>query len=94
MRWGGFALGVATGLGAALAATMSSRSTRPIAKKMVRAGVEGYIATRASVMRWAEDVEDMVAEVMHEMGETEPPTPPPVAAKGRKGKDKGNVAAE
>lgn len=65
----GFFVGLAVGVGAALIGPSYWRSARPAAKKAVRAGVEGYIVARHAVARMAEEVEDLIAEVSHEMVE-------------------------
>ncbi|OCC25029.1 hypothetical protein MB02_06235 [Croceicoccus estronivorus] len=66
---GGFLVGLAIGAGAALAGPTFWRSARPAAKKAMRAGFEGYIVARQAAARMAEEVEDLIAEVSHEMTE-------------------------
>lgn len=66
---GGFFLGIAVGLGAALTGPGIWRSGRPAAKKALRAGLEGYVVARRKAARVAEELEDLVAEVAHEMKE-------------------------
>lgn len=67
---GGFLVGLAIGAGAALAGPAFWRSARPAAKKAMRAGFEGYVVARQAAARMAEEIEDLVAEVSHEMTET------------------------
>lgn len=66
---GGFLWGLAVGAGAALAGPGLWASGRPAAKRALRAGIMGYIAARRMATRMAEEVEDLVAEVAHEMKE-------------------------
>lgn len=65
----GFFIGLAVGAGAALTGQSYWRVARPAAKKAIRAGIEGYIVARRNLARMAEEVEDLVAEVSHEMAE-------------------------
>lgn len=65
----GFFLGLAVGVGAAVGGQSYWRVARPAAKKALRAGIEGYIVARRGLARMAEEVEDLVAEVSHEMAE-------------------------
>lgn len=64
---GGFFWGIALGAGAALAGPAAWRSGRPVAKRALRAGVEGYVAARRLAARMGEEIEDLVAEVAHDM---------------------------
>ena len=66
---GGFFVGLAVGAGAALVGPAYWRVARPAAKKAMRAGVEGYIVARRGLARMTEEVEDLIAEVSHEMAE-------------------------
>jgi len=70
---GGLLLGVAVGVGAAIVAPAVWRVMRPTAKSALRAGLTGYGAARVAAARAGEEVEDLVAEVVHEM-ETEAET--------------------
>lgn len=65
----GFFWGLALGAGAALAGPGLWRSGRPAAKKALRAGLEGYVTARRMSARMIEEVEDLVAEVAHDMKE-------------------------
>lgn len=73
----GFLLGVAAGVGAAWAGPSVWRATRPLAKSALRSGLEGYAKARVASARLAEEVEDLVAEVAHEMASAveQPPAP-------------------
>ena len=66
---GGFLAGLALGVGAALVGPAFWRSARPTAKKAMRAGFEGYIVARRAMAQMTEEIEDLVAEVSHEMME-------------------------
>jgi hypothetical protein len=66
---GSFFWGLAIGVGAAVAGPGFWRSGRPAAKKALRAGLEGYVVARRAAARMVEEVEDLVAEVAHEMKE-------------------------
>lgn len=66
---GGFFVGLAVGIGGALIAPAYWRSGRPLAKKALRAGVEGYVVARRTTARFTEEIEDLIAEVTHEMHE-------------------------
>ena len=68
---GGFLVGVALGAGAAVVGPVVWRTARPYAKSALRAGLEGYAAARVAAARMGEEVEDLVAEVLHEMTEAE-----------------------
>ncbi len=63
----GFLFGVAVGVGAAWAGPSVWRATRPLAKSALRSSLEGYAKARVTSARLAEEVEDLVAEVAHEM---------------------------
>lgn len=64
-----FFLGVAIGVGAALFGPALWKSGRPAIKGAVRAGIEGYGVARIKAAQFAEEVEDLIAEVAHEMHE-------------------------
>ncbi|MFS8038647.1 hypothetical protein ACI7BZ_17105 [Xanthobacter sp. AM11] len=64
---GGFLIGVAVGIGAAVVGPTLWRLARPAAKDAVKAGVAGYGAARVALARAAEEVEDLVAEAGHEL---------------------------
>jgi len=64
---GSLLIGIAIGAGAALFGPGLWRSGRPAIKQAVRAGLEGYGQARVTAMRMAEEIEDLVAEVTHEM---------------------------
>ena len=66
---GGFFLGLAIGAGAALVGPNWWRSARPTAKKAMRAGFEGYVVARQAMAKMAEEIEDLAAEVSHEMAQ-------------------------
>ena len=66
---GGFFVGLAIGAGAALLGPNWWRSARPTAKKAMRAGFEGYVVARQAMARMAEEIEDLAAEVSHEMAQ-------------------------
>lgn len=63
----GVLLGAALGTGAALLGPLMWRAGRPLAKSALRAGIEGFGAARVAAARIGEEVEDLVAEVRHEM---------------------------
>lgn len=63
----GFLIGLAVGVGAAVLGPYAWRTGRPAAKAAMRAGIEGYVVARGAAARFAEDVEDLAAEVRHEM---------------------------
>lgn len=65
----GFLIGVAVGVGAAVFGPMAWRSARPFAKSALRAGIEGYAAARVAAARVGEEIEDLAAEVKHEIKE-------------------------
>lgn len=65
----GFFMGLAVGAGAALAGPSYWRVVRPAAKKAMRAGIEGYIVAQRALARMSEEVEDLIAEVSHEMAQ-------------------------
>lgn len=70
LHWrSGFLIGIAVGAGVALFGPMVWRSARPVAKSALRAGVEGYATAKIAAARIGEEVEDLAAEVMHEMNE-------------------------
>ncbi|MFG1359602.1 DUF5132 domain-containing protein [Xanthobacter pseudotagetidis] len=66
---GGFLLGLAVGIGAAVIGPALWRLARPAAKDAIKAGVAGYGAARVALARAGEEVEDLVAEAAHEMKE-------------------------
>jgi hypothetical protein len=66
---GGLLLGVALGAGAAIVGPAVWRTARPYAKSALRSGIEGLAAARVAAARVGEEVEDLVAEVMHEISE-------------------------
>ena len=66
---GGLLVGVAVGVGAAIVAPAVWRIMRPTAKSALRAGLAGYGAARTAAARAGEEVEDLVAEVVHELDE-------------------------
>lgn len=66
---GNFFLGFAFGAGAMLFGPSLWTSGRPAIKGAVRAGIEGYGVARVKAAQFAEEVEDLVAEVAHEMQE-------------------------
>lgn len=66
---GGFLLGLAVGVGAAVIGPALWRLARPAAKDAIKAGVAGYGAARVALARAGEEVEDLVAEATHEMKE-------------------------
>lgn len=75
---GSFFWGMVVGASGALLGSIPWETTRPAAKRALRAGLAGYAAVRGGAARFAEDVEDLVAEVAHEMKQT----PVPEAASG------------
>jgi len=72
-------LGVAAGIGAALAAPILLpavvRVARPLLKGAMRAGIVFYDRGRETVAEVREQMEDMAAEVRAEMDHAEPATP-------------------
>ncbi|WP_084653305.1 MULTISPECIES: DUF5132 domain-containing protein [Sphingomonadales] len=70
---GSFFWGMVVGAGGTLVASIPWETTRPAAKRALRAGLAGYAAVRGAAARFAEDVEDLVAEVAHEMKQTPAP---------------------
>jgi hypothetical protein len=70
MLRGGFLLGLAVGVGAAVVGPTLWRLARPAAKDAIKAGVAGYGAARVALARAGEEVEDLMAEAAHEMKET------------------------
>ena len=77
----GLLVGLVVGAGAALVGTDRWQSARPIAKGLIRMGLAGFAAARRAATRAAEDLEDLVAETMHEMNE-EDAAPAPRGANG------------
>jgi len=69
MMRGNLLLGMAIGVGAALVGPKLWETNRETIKKAMRAGLEGYGAARVAAARFGEEVEDLVAEVLHEMKE-------------------------
>lgn len=69
MLRGGFLLGLAVGVGAAVVGPTLWRLARPAAKDAIKAGVAGYGAARVALARAGEEVEDLMAEAAHEMKE-------------------------
>lgn len=67
---GGFLIGLAVGVGAAVIGPTLWRLARPAAKDAIKAGVAGYGAARVALARASEEVEDLVAEATHEIKET------------------------
>lgn len=63
---GGLLLGAAIGVGVAFVGPMLWRAARPAAKQALRAGLLGFAQARAAAGRMGEEVEDLVAEVIHE----------------------------
>jgi hypothetical protein len=61
---GSFLVGLAVG---AVVAGGHARGARPLAKLAIRVGVEGYDRARRAAAALAEDVEDLIAETVHEM---------------------------
>lgn len=66
---GNFLLGVLIGAVAVRFGPELRRDGRPLVKAGLKAGVEGYLAARRAMIRLAEDVEDLVAEVGAELAE-------------------------
>ena len=64
---GNFFLGAAVGAGAVLFGPTLWKSGRPAIKSAVRAGIEGYGVARIKAAQFAEEVEDLVAEVVYEL---------------------------
>lgn len=61
---GSFLVGLAVG---AVVAAGGGRGARPFAKAALRAGITGYGQARRAAAAFAEDVEDLIAETVHEM---------------------------
>ena len=74
---GNLFLGIAIGAGAAVFGPSLWKSGRPAIKGAVRAGIEGYGIARIKAAQFAEEVEDLVAEVAHEMQEAAAEAAPP-----------------
>jgi hypothetical protein len=66
---GNFLLGLLVGAAAARFGPELWRNGRPLAKAGLKAGVEGYIVARRATIRFAEEVEDLIAEVATEFEE-------------------------
>lgn len=73
---GNLFLGIAIGAGAALFGPSLWKSGRPAIKGAVRAGMEGYGVARVKAAQFAEEVEDLIAEVAHEMQDILPEVSP------------------
>lgn len=69
---GGLLLGAAVGAGAALLGPLTWRAARPLAKTALRAGIKGLGAARVAAAQIGEEVEDLVAEVQHELDQAAP----------------------
>jgi hypothetical protein len=66
---GGFLIGVAVGVGVVMFGPSIWRNSRPLAKTALRTGIQGVAAARVAAARLGEEVEDLIAEVMHETDE-------------------------
>lgn len=66
---GNFLVGVAVGAAAVWFGAGFGRSSRPLAKSAIRAGILAYLEARGAVARFGEEVEDLIAETMNEMAE-------------------------
>lgn len=67
----GLAAGAALGVGAAVVAPAAFRILRPGFKTALKAGFAGLSAARVAVMKAGEHVEDLLAEVAHELVQEE-----------------------
>lgn len=67
----GLALAATLGAGAVLAGPVAWRTARPIVKAALITGLRAAASARTAVARAAEDVEDLIAEVRHELREAE-----------------------
>lgn len=69
MRGGLFlGLGVAAGVGIVVLGPVLWRAARPVAKSTIKAAFEGYELSRKAAARMSEEIEDLVAEAVFEMG--------------------------
>ena len=67
----GLAAGVAIGVGAAVVAPAVFRILRPGVKTALKAGFSGVVAARVAVLKAGEHIEDLLAEVAHELAQEE-----------------------
>jgi hypothetical protein len=67
----GLAAGAALGVGAAVVAPAVFRIARPGLKTALKAGFAGITAAQAAVLRAGEHLEDLLAEVAHELSQEE-----------------------
>jgi hypothetical protein len=67
----GLAAGAALGVGAAVVAPAVFRIARPGIKTALKAGFAGVTAAQAALLRAGEHVEDLLAEVAHELAQEE-----------------------
>jgi len=67
----GLAAGAALGVGAAVIAPAVFRIARPGIKTALKAGFAGISAAQVAVLRAGEHVEDLLAEVAHELAQEE-----------------------
>lgn len=75
----GVGLGAVVGAGAALVGPVIWRSARPFAKEAVKAGMQGFAAASVAAARCAEEIEDLLAEVRHDLKHEAPGAPPEAA---------------
>ncbi|WP_374573342.1 hypothetical protein [Phenylobacterium sp.] len=68
----GLLAGAAIGVGAAVVAPAVFRIARPGLKTALKAGFAGMASAQVAVMKAGEHLEDLLAEVAHEMAHEEP----------------------
>jgi hypothetical protein len=66
----GFLVGTAVGAGLALFGPALWRAARPHIRDVMKAGMTGFASASAVAARAAEEVEDLVAEVAHDLRES------------------------
>lgn len=67
----GLAAGAALGIGAAVVAPAVFRIARPGVKTALKAAFAGISAAQVAVLKAGEHIEDLLAEVAHELAESE-----------------------
>ncbi len=72
-------LGVLT-VGAVVAAPALLRTTRPIIREGLRRGIGYYARARAAASEFAEDIDDLIAEVRSELAAEQSPEAPAAPA--------------
>lgn len=77
---GGLLVGAAVAVGSWIGPSLW-RNARPVAKSALKTGMGAAEAARVAAARLAEDIEDLVAEVRHEMSDAEPEAGGPAAGK-------------